>query len=354
MFINCPYCRTLVATDPVTDQPPSHCPQCHSLLRRDGAAGAHDAYLGLGATGPTQATSVDAVGHTAGHAAGSMVADTPGPQHRNTTTPVAVDDPADAAALRELDQLLQAPVTDLGDLLQPAPPRAAPAPPAADENIVRDLISGALDPDRPSMSAINDATDADAADATATAGDAAPPPEAARSRRARFAPSFARGDGTDPRRWHGPVAIAVIVLLLVLLAVQWLLADRARLAVDAGWRPLLSTLCGALGCDLPPWREPTAFTLLQRDVRQHPSLPGVLRVTADFRNDARWSQPWPELQLTLSDVNGLPAGQRSFRAREYLGGTPEQLELSSGESVSIAMDVVEPAARIVAFDFRFR
>ena len=35
MFINCPYCRTLVATDPVTDLPPTHCPQCASLLRRD-------------------------------------------------------------------------------------------------------------------------------------------------------------------------------------------------------------------------------------------------------------------------------------------------------------------------------
>ena len=35
MFINCPYCRTLVSTDPVTDLPPTHCPHCMSLLRRD-------------------------------------------------------------------------------------------------------------------------------------------------------------------------------------------------------------------------------------------------------------------------------------------------------------------------------
>lgn len=335
MFINCPYCRTLVATDPVTDQPPSHCPQCHSLLRRDGVTGPHDAYLGLGATGAVTGSPAEPV-------AGDPI---------DATANAPAVDPADAAALRELDQLLQAPVADLGDLLQPAPPRPAPTAPVADENIVRDLISGALDPDRATTSPANDADDT--ATVAATDPAAAPPPEPAR-RRARFAPSFARADGGDPRRWHAPAAIAVIVLLLILLAVQWLLADRARLAADAGWRPLLSTVCGALGCDLPPWREPAAFTLLQRDVRQHPSLPGVLRVTADFRNDARWSQPWPELQLTLSDVNGLPAGQRSFRATEYLGGTPEQAELSSGESVSIAMDVVEPAARIVAFDFKFR
>ena len=35
MFINCPYCKALVSTDPVTDLPPPHCPHCDSLLRRD-------------------------------------------------------------------------------------------------------------------------------------------------------------------------------------------------------------------------------------------------------------------------------------------------------------------------------
>lgn len=167
-------------------------------------------------------------------------------------------------------------------------------------------------------------------------------------------PSFARGISAatnGPReRW----ILAVVVALAVLLILQLLLADRARLAGDAHWRPTLHALCGALFCDLPPWREPAAFTLLQRDVRQHPGIPGALRVSATFRNDARWPQPWPRLRLTLSDANGRPAGERDFRAEDYLGGPASQPELASGESATVAMDILEPATQIVGYDFGFR
>ncbi|MDN5782674.1 MAG: hypothetical protein L0H23_11775, partial [Luteimonas sp.] len=33
MFINCPLCKALVATDPATDLPPEHCPRCAAKLR---------------------------------------------------------------------------------------------------------------------------------------------------------------------------------------------------------------------------------------------------------------------------------------------------------------------------------
>src|SRR3546814_14603755 len=32
MFINCPFCKALVATNPATDQPPEHCPRCAAKL----------------------------------------------------------------------------------------------------------------------------------------------------------------------------------------------------------------------------------------------------------------------------------------------------------------------------------
>src|SRR5699024_7359212 len=98
--------------------------------------------------------------------------------------------------------------------------------------------------------------------------------------------------------------IAVVAGLATLLAAQLLLADRSRLAADAGWRPVLATLCGALRCSLPAWREPAAIAIEQRDVRPAPEQPGVLQVNALIRNDARWPQAWPRLTLTLSDIDG--------------------------------------------------
>jgi hypothetical protein len=305
MFINCPYCRALVATDPVTDLPPTHCPQCASLLRRDDSAPAHE---------------------------------------EQAAEPVPLD----------LGDLLAVPITDtLQDRGDPTPSIAivdSTENASASEN-----THAAIDIDRDIDNAEATAHGVDDAASSAVPDDGAAAPAIATIKRsARGTPSFAqrpeRTTAPSRERWLPGVAAALAVVLVL----QLLLADRARLASDARWRPLLSTLCRISACDLPPWREPAAFTLLQRDVRQHPSVPGALRVSATFRNDARWSQPWPELQLRLSDMNGQVAGERSFAADDYLGGTPGQPELASGETATVAMDVLEPAARIVAYDFSFR
>ncbi|NZA25525.1 DUF3426 domain-containing protein [Luteimonas sp. SJ-92] len=160
-----------------------------------------------------------------------------------------------------------------------------------------------------------------------------------------------RRAGNAVRR-QGP-ALGAVAALALLLALQLLLADRQRLAAEPQWRPLLSRVCGALGCTLPPWREPTAIALLHRDVRPHPALPGVLRVSATIRNDARWTQDWPQLRLRLTDVDGRSLGERHFLAHEYLAAAPAPGGMPRGQSATIRMDVLEPSPHTVAFDFEF-
>ncbi len=171
---------------------------------------------------------------------------------------------------------------------------------------------------------------------------------------APHAPTFARPRATvrAPRApaWQW-IALCVLALLLVL---QILLADRARLATDARWRPLLSTMCGVLRCELPVWHEPAAFSMLDRDVRPAADQPGVLRIQASFRNDARWSQAWPYLQLSLSDADGRVIGSRVFSPEDYLGHAPPAGEtLAPGQSGRVDFRVREPAAGTAAFTFDF-
>jgi Protein of unknown function (DUF3426) len=302
MFINCPYCNALVATDPITDLPPTHCPQCTSLLRRDHTVEDDDsapAPVDLGdLLKPSIAETTQAAIHDTAHA-------DPHSDTEDDKSAVANDVETEIASGDETD------IDKLGN---------------TEEHTID------MTPEAPAITA------------------AAAPAK----RKLRNAPSFARGVDSAPTGPRERWLPAVAAMLAILLGLQWLLADRARLAAEPRWRPVLSTLCKVLFCELPPWREPAAFTLLQRDVRQDPGTPGVLRVSATFRNDARWPQPWPQLRVTLSDVNGRPAGERSFSAEEYLGGPPGQPELASGESATIAMDILEPAARIVAYDFSFR
>ncbi len=169
------------------------------------------------------------------------------------------------------------------------------------------------------------------------------------------APTFARRGRGAPRMparaWHS----ALLATLALLLGLQVLLADRARLAADARWRPLLGSLCGVLRCSLPAWREPAAFTMLDRDVRPLAAPAGVLQVQASFRNDGRWAQAWPWLQLSLSDADGRVIGSRVFAPQDYLGhAVAADDTLAPGQGAQVAFRVREPAASTAAFTFEFR
>lgn len=145
----------------------------------------------------------------------------------------------------------------------------------------------------------------------------------------------------------------LVALLIGVLLLQIVLADRKRLAADPRWRPLVAGMCNLLGCTVPAWHEPEAFTMLSRDVRPVPDAPGLLQVHASFRNDAQWAQSWPILQLSLSDADGRTTGTRAFLPTEYLKGTAAHELLAPGQSAQVAFQVREPAATTVAFTFDF-
>ena len=164
-------------------------------------------------------------------------------------------------------------------------------------------------------------------------------------------PSFALRDTPAAPRRRGEVV--ALVALVLLLAGQLFFGERAALAANAQFRPLVNAACDVLRCSLPPWREPAAFVMLARDVIAVPERPGVLRVQASFRNDARWAQAWPALVLTLSDADNRTLGTRRFEPKDYLGDTPASSLLAPGQASQLAFDIVEPAPNVVAFDFRF-
>ncbi len=80
-------------------------------------------------------------------------------------------------------------------------------------------------------------------------------------------PEFTKPAPTKARDWlrlGGWLAVPVLIAALVL---QVLLADRARLAADANWRPRMELLCRVFQCRLPPWHEPSAFHVTARELR---------------------------------------------------------------------------------------
>ncbi|XTQ93896.1 DUF3426 domain-containing protein [Xanthomonas sacchari] len=267
----------------------------------------------------------------------------PDPSATQGETPVAPAAGGDAPA----------PATPLTDTA--APPVAPSVSPASanvklaeDEADARDDTRDAGD-----LKALPPASATDPALAPATVASPATAPTSPVS--AAAAPSFLHGPRerrpvlrAAPWQW---IALAGLGLLL---ALQILIADRQRLGADPRWRPWVAGVCQVLRCSVPAWREPAAFTMLSREVRPLPGHAGTLQVQATFRNDARWAQAWPLLQLSLADADGRTIGSRVLRPQEYLGrARPDSATLAPGQSAQIAFQVREPAAETAAFSFDF-
>lgn len=161
----------------------------------------------------------------------------------------------------------------------------------------------------------------------------------------RFAQQYGPRLGTAGLWWLGAVALTLA------LGLQILLAERHRLATDPDWRASYETLCGALGCSLPAWREPRALQLTSREVGPHPSEAGGLLVTASLRNNAAWAQPLPWVELQLSDIDGQVVAMRRFAPDEYHVG--ELALLGPGQTTSLRLEIADPGSQALAFEFAF-
>ena len=235
MFVPCPHCGFLVALIVRPDGAPQRCPRCDGLVQDE-------------ATAP-----VDEVGTTGTTSADAVVPDEAVLIEEASSIEVAAVDAAPTVAVE------------------------------TNEDPTHSFESAQAATQSPASPTYEDAIAA----ATVGATSARRTKRAARPRR-KGAPSFARHTvqhATTRTHWGWYAGIAALALLF---ALQLLLAQRHELAADPRWRPLVSGACGVLRCEVPAWREPAAFTMLQRTVRPQPGSAGVLAVEASFRNDARW------------------------------------------------------------------
>jgi hypothetical protein len=316
MFAACPHCHFLIALHPQSRVVPATCPRCGKQVDDGAPAPPETDAAGIGLPMPTGSSAAPAIADA--DAGAAVDADTAaGPAAADAATHKADDMPDEAGSVEKISD-------------------------------------GSSEAEYQG----NDSDRVATMSATETSVVATPrenPPSSDPAHAKTAIPNFTRTARTTAvqtrvPRWQW---VAVIALSL-LLAIQALLADRARLATDASWRPWVAQLCGVFRCSIPVWRQPEAFTMLSRDVRPVGDRPGTLQAQATFRNDARWAQAWPIVLLTLKDADGRTLGARALTPSEYLDAGQVQGDIAPGQSAQIAVRIREPSANVVAFSFDFR
>lgn len=161
------------------------------------------------------------------------------------------------------------------------------------------------------------------------------------------------------RGWARFVAWGIgALVLVVLLGVQYAYFMRDDLARYPNLRPWLSAMCSVAHCKLPLRRDLNQIKILRGRVLTEPNHPGVLLVRATLVNEAAFAQPYPQLRLTLMDINGNVTGRRWFAPAQYVADTVLRKQMGAGmppkQPVAVRLELVDPGHNSENFEFDFR
>jgi len=82
-------------------------------------------------------------------------------------------------------------------------------------------------------------------------------------------------------------------------------------------RPAFEAMCQRFGCAVPLPENLALMSILSSDMHQDPEREGIVVFNALLRNSARFVQPYPVLQLTLT-YDGKPVARRLLRPADYM------------------------------------
>jgi predicted Zn finger-like uncharacterized protein len=148
----------------------------------------------------------------------------------------------------------------------------------------------------------------------------------------------------DARRkvfWTRPLVrrslTALSVLLLALLALQWVIQQKDNLAArDARLGPLLQSLCSELGCDI---RTPRHIESLVIDSSSFNRLgPDAYRLNFSLKNTAAAALEMPFLEVTLTDAQDQALVRRVL-APALFGASSNALAAHSEHAGAVTMKV---------------
>ncbi|MCW9023552.1 MAG: DUF3426 domain-containing protein [Gammaproteobacteria bacterium] len=155
--------------------------------------------------------------------------------------------------------------------------------------------------------------------------------------------------------WKKLLGLLFLLILLVAMAAQAALFRNLDIVnMFPQTQPLLEIYCGYLPCRVHAQRDIDQIKITDRDIRVHPSEKKALLITATIINKASFHQPYPDIEVMLSDLTGATVAHRRFTPADYMGklNTPFLL-MKPGTPVHISIGVLDPGKDAVNFEFSF-
>lgn len=156
------------------------------------------------------------------------------------------------------------------------------------------------------------------------------------------------------RRRFAWLFVMVSLLLLLAIAAQIAYFKRTELAI---WlpqtRPWLVRTCAHLGCKVELPQKIDLMSIDDSDLQEDAERDGVVRLSATLVNHAPFAQAYPQMELTLTDLDDHAVLRRTFSPAEYLAegtrteaGMPAEGEVHVKLALTVAADAKAAGYRV--------
>jgi predicted Zn finger-like uncharacterized protein len=144
------------------------------------------------------------------------------------------------------------------------------------------------------------------------------------------------------------------LLLMFLFLGQTVYFKHNELGQISQLRPWVAFFCKTVSCELDMQADIGQIELLGQDIRSHPKTKKALMVSATIINNAPFTQPYPGLRLSFSDMNGEKVAMRNFLPKDYLpSGYDVDEGMESNVPIQLELEIVDPGKNAVNFEFDF-
>ena len=148
------------------------------------------------------------------------------------------------------------------------------------------------------------------------------------------------------------------VLLWILLALMFLTAIaqsvyflRHQIAMYyPNIKPHLVRVCEKIGCSIDLPKKIALILIDDSDIQEDAEHAGVMRLSTTLINQAGFYQAYPNLELTLTDVEDKPKLRRIFKPIEYLPAkTDIALGLAAGAVVKVKLAMTSQGIAVAGY-----
>ena len=171
-------------------------------------------------------------------------------------------------------------------------------------------------------------------------------------------PPSLRAETRDGRKRFGFIFsffwfLAALLLIGIGLA-QYAWYERLQLLQHPQTRPWVELACQYLHCQLPEPKDVSRMELIRKNIYSHPNDKQSLMVSGSMINQAEFAQGFPLLELRFENIRGETIAARRFKPAEYLDLPADQIaKMEPATPVAFTLEITDPGAEVVSYEFRF-